>query len=62
VSLIHKRKRINLQYRKGCLIQSYGKANTPVDKLFDESVKVLNKRMSEYPDIQWVKEKYDFII
>jgi hypothetical protein len=62
VSLTHKRKRINLQYRKGNLSQSYGKANTPVDIFFDESVKILNKRMSEYPDIQWLKEKYDFII
>ena len=29
-SLQHKRKRINLQYRKGNLIQSYGKANSTV--------------------------------
>ena len=62
ISLTHKRKRINLQYRKGNLLQSYGKANTPVDIFFNESIIILNKRMSEYPDIQWVKEKYDFII
>ena len=62
ISLTHKRKRINLQYRKGNLLQSYGKANTPVDIFFNESVKILNKRMLEYSDIQWVKEKYDFIV
>jgi hypothetical protein len=62
ISLTHKRKRINLQYRKGNLLQSYGKANTPVDIFFNESVKILNERMTKYPDIQWVKEKYDFIV
>lgn len=63
ISLTHKRKRINLQYnRNGNLLQSYGKANTPVDVFFNESVKILNKRMLEYSDIQWVKEKYDFIV
>ena len=34
ISLTHKRKRINLQYRKGVLTQSYGKANTTVDVFF----------------------------
>jgi hypothetical protein len=62
ISLTHKGKRINLQYRKGNLLQSYGKANTPVDIFFNESVKILNERMTKYPDIQWVKEKYDFIV
>ena len=61
MSLTHKRKRINLQYRKGILSQSYGKANTQVDTFFNDAVEILNKKMSKYSDIEWKKEKYDFI-
>ena len=62
ISLTHKRKRINLQYnRNGNLLQSYGKANTPVDVFFNDAVEILNKKMSKYPNIQWSKEKYNFI-
>lgn len=61
IAMTHKRKRINLQYRKGCLTQQYGKANTPVDKLFNKSVQILNKKMAEYSGIQLKKEKFDFI-
>jgi hypothetical protein len=62
ISLTHKRKRINLQYnRNGNLLQSYGKANTPVDAFFNDAVEILNKKMSKYSDIEWTKEKYDFI-
>jgi hypothetical protein len=60
-SLQHKRKKINLQYRKGSLIQSYGKANTPVTKLFEEATNILNARFKKYPTIEWKKEKYDFL-
>jgi hypothetical protein len=61
VSLQHKRKRINLQYRRGSLVQSYGKANTPVIDMFNEAIVNLNERFSKYPNIEWKKEKYDFI-
>jgi hypothetical protein len=61
VSLQHKRKRINLQYRKGNLIQSYGKANTPVIKTFEEPTNILTSRFKKYPTIEWKKEKYDFL-
>jgi hypothetical protein len=61
IAMTHKRKRINLQYRKGCLSQQYGKANTPVDSLFNKSIQILNKKMVEYPGLQLRKEKFDFI-
>jgi hypothetical protein len=61
ITLSHKKKRINLQYRKGVLLQKYGKANTPVEIIFNEPIQVLNKRMLGYSDTQWVREKYDFI-
>lgn len=60
-SLQHKRKRINLQYRKGNLIQSYGKANTPVIEVFEEATNILTSRFKKYPTIEWKKDKYDFI-
>jgi hypothetical protein len=61
VSLQHKRKRINLQYRKGNLIQSYGKANTPVISIFEEATNILTLRFNKYPMLEWKKEKYQFI-
>lgn len=57
----HKNKRINLQYRKGCLTQCYGKANSTVDTLFNLPIQTLNKKMSKYSDLEWIKEKFDFI-
>jgi len=60
-SLQHKRRRINLQYRKGSLVQSYGKANTVVIPLFDEAIQILTQRFKKYHNIEWIKEKYDFI-
>jgi len=60
-SLQHKRKRINLQYRKGNLIQSYGKANTTVLQIFEEATNILTSRFKKYPTIEWKKDKYDFI-
>lgn len=61
VALQHKRKRINLQYRKGKLVQSYGKANTPVLPIFNDATDILNDRFSKYMNLGWKKEKYDFI-
>jgi len=60
-SLQHKRKRINLQYRKGNLIQSYGKANSTVLQIFEEATNILTSRFKKYPTIEWKKDKYDFI-
>lgn len=61
VALQHKRKRINLQYRKGRLVQSYGKANTPVLPIFNEATDILSDRFGKYTNMEWKKEKYDFI-
>ena len=61
VSLQHKRKRINLQYRKGKLNQSYGKANTPVPSIFNNAIEILTKRFESNFQIEWRKEKYDFL-
>jgi hypothetical protein len=61
-SLQCKRKKINLQYRKGKLIQAYGKANTSVNnEIFDEAVKILTSRFELHPNIEWKKEKFDFL-
>jgi hypothetical protein len=60
-SLQHKRRRINLQYRKGNLVQSYGKANTAVIPLFEEATQILTQRFKKHHNIEWTKEKYDFI-
>lgn len=60
-SIQHKRKRINLQYRKGELVQSYGKANTKVLSIFNEAIDVLTNRIKRFKDITWKKQKYDII-
>lgn len=62
ISLTNNKKRINLQYRKGNLVQSYGKANTPVVEHFFDAIEVLNVRMKKYKDLEWKKEKYDFLM
>jgi hypothetical protein len=57
------RKRINLQFKRGTLIQSYAKANTPVPhSIFSEPIEELNMKMRNYPNLEWRKEKYDIII
>lgn len=61
VTMQCKRKRINLQYRKGQLVQSYGKANTPVLEMFAEPTKILTSRFKNYTHLEWKKERYDFI-
>lgn len=62
ISLQSNRRRINLQYRNGELNQSYGKSNNPVPEIFNDAVKILNNRMSQFKDIKWYRERYDFII
>ena len=61
VALQHKRRRINLQYRKGNLVQLYGKANTAVVPLFEEPTSILTQRFKKHTNLTWFKEKYDFI-
>jgi hypothetical protein len=59
--LQNKRKKVNLQYRKGHLIQSYGKANTPIPKIFEDAIVQLTERFKTNPTITWSKQKYDII-
>jgi hypothetical protein len=61
ISLSLGKKRINLQYRRGMLNQSKGKANTNTPKEFKEAVEVLNQRMGKYKDVSPKKTSYDFI-
>jgi hypothetical protein len=61
ISMTHNKKCINLQYRRGKLTQSYGKANSSVDKLFNKTIQILNKKMEQYGDLEIKKEKFDFI-
>jgi hypothetical protein len=55
-------KHINLQYRKGQLVQSYGKSNTKVPSIFLPFINLLNEKMKKFNDLKWSKEKYDYII
>lgn len=61
ISLRNNKKRINLQYRKGSLVQSYGKANTPTHEIFLEPISVLNRRLEKYIELTWKKDRYDFL-
>lgn len=61
VAMQFNRKRINLQYRKGNLVQSYGKANTPVNNIFNEASLILTNRFKHHSTIEWKKEKYNII-
>ena len=61
LSMKHNRTNINLEYKKGNLIMSYGKANTPVEPHFNPAISELTKRMLKYSGTTWVKEKYEYI-
>lgn len=56
-----KNKHINLQYRKGQLVQSYGKSNTPIPSIFLPFIDLLNDKFKHFNELKWFKEKYDFI-
>lgn len=58
---VNKRKRINVQYRKGSINQQYGKANSDVPEFFIRPVEILTNRIRKYPKLEWDKIKYDFI-
>ena len=58
ISLSQGNKKVDLQYQKGKLHQSYGKANTPVPmELFGPPLNELNRRMVKYSSLTWEKEK-----
>ena len=58
ISLAHEKRKVDLQYQRGKLSQSFGKANTPVPmEIFGEAIRDLNERMSKYDTLKWEKEK-----
>jgi hypothetical protein len=57
ISLSCGSKKVDLQYQKGKLVQSYGKANSPVPDIFNEALTILNDRMEKYTTLTWEKEK-----
>ena len=61
ISLKQNRSAINLQYRKGSMNQSYGKANTTVKDKFNNAIEILNDRFKNHLTIFGHKEKYDII-
>lgn len=52
---------VNLQYKKGKLIQGRGKANTNITEEFKEGINVLSDRLMSDPEVKWIKEKFDFL-
>jgi hypothetical protein len=61
MSLSLGRKRVNLQYRRGMLNQSKGKANITMPKEFKEAVEILNQKMVKYNEVVPKKTMYDII-
>jgi len=61
ISMKNNRTKINLEYKKGNLIISFGKANTPIESHFSEAINELNIKMMKYSDMVWEKEKYEYI-
>ena len=55
------RKRVNVQFRKGKLVQARGKANIDLPEDFIEAVDVLSKKLLKYQELTWKREKYDII-
>lgn len=52
---------INLQYKKGKLIQGRAKANNVIPEEIKGAVNILTDRMMTEPNIKWIKEKFDII-
>lgn len=57
ISMTNGKSIVNLEYKDGDLITSYGKANTPVNEEFIQPIKILSKKMKEYSNINWTKQK-----
>lgn len=55
------RKRVNVQFRKGKLVQARGKANIDLPEDFTEAVDILSKKLLKYQELSWKREKYDII-
>lgn len=58
----HNKTKIDLEYKKGCLTMSFGKANSPVESYFTTSITEISKKMMRYSNMVWSKEKYEYIL
>jgi hypothetical protein len=61
LSMSNYKTKINLQYRKGDLVQALSKTNKPIHLDFTDAVDILNEKMVKHKDIVWKKERYDFL-
>ena len=62
IAVVCNKKRVNLQYRKGKLVQAYSKANSPVNEdIFKNAMDILANRFEKFVETRWVKEKYSFV-
>jgi len=58
ISLSYGKTKINLQYQKGILIRSHGKANSSVPtEIFGVAIMKLNERMEKHDTLKWEREK-----
>jgi hypothetical protein len=56
------KKRINIQYKSGKIVQFFGKANTQVPmEIFGTAMSILTERVSKYSTLSREREKYDII-
>lgn len=61
ISATIKKKSVNLQYRRGVLVQSYAKSNTLVPDHFKPFIEILNDKLKKHKETRGIKVKYDFI-
>jgi len=59
--VVNNKKRVNLQYRKGQLTQSYGKANTLIPNNYLPAINFLSEKFEKHENIIIKKESYDHI-
>lgn len=58
ISLVIGKRKVDLQYQRGKLQQSYAKANSPVPMdVFGGAITELSARMMKYSTLKWEKEK-----
>jgi hypothetical protein len=61
ISLRSEKGNINLQYKKGQLIQLRGKGNIVVNESYQDAINVVTKKLQDNSDIIWTKEKFDIL-
>jgi hypothetical protein len=62
ISLSNGKKKVNLQYQKGKIQQSFGKANSLVPQtLFGDAINELNIRLMKYVSLTWEREKINIV-